>query len=255
MKSWKSLLAALALLIAVQAPSTAIAQQFNTIPDYTVIGRIGTGSGSGPSQPVPWTAVLDKLFGTTQGSVVYRGASGWVSLGPGSAGQLLSSGGAGANPSWITASGTGTVTSVTCGTGLSGGTITISGTCAVNQTVLTNSLGADVAMTSANTNFTGPSVAQGTSGGWLATGQVTIVDTAANLATCFLTDGTSNFASTVVREVAGTPAGVLVTLTGFISGPAGNIRINCQTNGTTAIMKYNLSGRTKDSALTVVRVQ
>ena len=50
---------------------------------------------------------LDTLS-TTQGAIVYRNASAWVALGPGTAGQVLQSGGAGANPSW-TAAGTGDV--------------------------------------------------------------------------------------------------------------------------------------------------
>jgi hypothetical protein len=43
---------------------------------------------------------LDATFGSAQGSVLYRGASAWSALGPGLAGQVLSSGGSGANPIW-----------------------------------------------------------------------------------------------------------------------------------------------------------
>ena len=50
--------------------------------------------------------------------------------GAGSSGQLLSTNGAGVT-SWTSAA-TGTVTSVTCGSSLTGGTFTTSGTCAVN---------------------------------------------------------------------------------------------------------------------------
>lgn len=46
------------------------------------------------------TYILDNVFGSTQGSLLYRGASTWTTLGPGTAGQCLNSGGAGANPSW-----------------------------------------------------------------------------------------------------------------------------------------------------------
>lgn len=38
---------------------------------------------------------------TTQGSILYRGASAWVALGPGTSGNVLSTNGAGANPSWV----------------------------------------------------------------------------------------------------------------------------------------------------------
>ena len=51
------------------------------------------------------------------------------------AGKVLSTDGS--NTSWIATGGTGTVTSITAGTGLSGGTITTSGTIAIDSTVAT----------------------------------------------------------------------------------------------------------------------
>lgn len=47
---------------------------------------------------------LDGVF-TTRGSVLYRNATVWTALTPGTAGQVLQTGGAGADPSWATASG------------------------------------------------------------------------------------------------------------------------------------------------------
>jgi|KBSMisStandDraft_5_1062788.scaffolds.fasta_scaffold82426_2 hypothetical protein len=41
--------------------ASASAQQFPTVPDRTVIGRIGTGSGSGPSQAIPFATLLTNL--------------------------------------------------------------------------------------------------------------------------------------------------------------------------------------------------
>lgn len=41
-------------------------------------------------------------FQNQQGAVIYRGASGWTGLPPGTVGQVLTSGGAAANPSWAT---------------------------------------------------------------------------------------------------------------------------------------------------------
>jgi hypothetical protein len=46
------------------------------------------------------SALLD-TFGPAQGSVLYRGASGWTVLPPGTNGQVLATGGGGANPSWV----------------------------------------------------------------------------------------------------------------------------------------------------------
>jgi hypothetical protein len=58
-------------------------------------------SGSSAA-PIGTTASLyfDSVFGATQGGLVYRNASTWVSLSPGTSGQVLTTGGAAANPSW-----------------------------------------------------------------------------------------------------------------------------------------------------------
>ena len=80
------------------------------------------------------SAVVDNAMGSTQGSILYRNATAWVALGPGTNGQILQSGGSGANPSWFTVTGTGTVTSVATGTGLTGGPITTSGTISIAST-------------------------------------------------------------------------------------------------------------------------
>jgi hypothetical protein len=74
------------------------------------------------------TALLDTSIASTQGDVLYRGASTWSALAPGTSGQVLTTGGAAANPSWTTVTGTGTVTSVASGTGLTGGPVTTTGT-------------------------------------------------------------------------------------------------------------------------------
>jgi len=46
------------------------------------------------------TALLDALLGSAQGTVAFRGAAGWEGLAPGAAGDVLTSGGAGADVSW-----------------------------------------------------------------------------------------------------------------------------------------------------------
>jgi hypothetical protein len=55
------------------------------------------------------SACLDSLS-STRGTILYRGASGWAALTPGTSGQFLQTGGAGADPSWATAAGSGNVT-------------------------------------------------------------------------------------------------------------------------------------------------
>lgn len=72
----------------------------------------------------------DGKIGSTAGLVVQTGASGALStLTAGTSGQVLKQGSSGLE--WGTAGGVGTVTSVTAGTGLTGDTITSSGTIAV----------------------------------------------------------------------------------------------------------------------------
>jgi hypothetical protein len=68
----RNTLRALALTLAL-LPGLAVAQTFPTVPDHTVIGRIGTGSGSGPSQAIPWATLLANIAGTPSANTVYAG--------------------------------------------------------------------------------------------------------------------------------------------------------------------------------------
>ena len=61
-----------------------------------------TGSTNSPSDVTP-SQVLD-VIGTTRGSLLYRGASVWRILAPGTTNQVLTSYGAGADPQWTTLS-------------------------------------------------------------------------------------------------------------------------------------------------------
>lgn len=131
--------------------------QLATSPDATIKSNISGGSGTPSDNTI--TTVIDKLLGTTQGSIMYRNATTWVPLTPGTAGQVLQSGGAGANPSWLTGSGTGTVTQVNTGGLITGGPITTTGTLGMNATLspcgrLTVSTGIPV-VTSTVTGATG----------------------------------------------------------------------------------------------------
>lgn len=64
-----------------------------------VLGR--NSAGAGVTQEVTATQVLDWI-GSTQGQILYRNATVWTTLATGTAGQVLQTGGAGANPSWLT---------------------------------------------------------------------------------------------------------------------------------------------------------
>lgn len=66
-----------------------------------VIGR--NTAGTGVPEAVTAAQIL-AWIGNTQGQILYRDASGWTVLSPGTSGQALTTAGAGANPSWTTIS-------------------------------------------------------------------------------------------------------------------------------------------------------
>lgn len=98
------------------------------LPSISNSSVLGNNSG-GTAVPSALTAsnVLD-FIASTQGDVLYRNSTGWVALAPGTNGQVLTTAGAAANPTWTTVTGTGTVTSVATNNGITGGTITTTGT-------------------------------------------------------------------------------------------------------------------------------
>jgi len=97
-------------------------------------GTLGAGRYSGSlSQAIDlMTAATD-----VEGSILYRGASTWNSIPPGTTGQILQTQGSGAAPEWATLPGTGTVTQIDTGTGLTGGPITLTGTISLANTAVT----------------------------------------------------------------------------------------------------------------------
>lgn len=123
-------------------------------------------------------------------------------------------------------------------------------------TQITNSLGADVAINVINTDFTGPTIAQGTTGTWWASGQITIDgQQTGSLFKVRLWDGTTVIDSASVTMIGTSPGGMDVHLSGYLASPAGNIRITLQcTNATVNIIRANLSGYSKDSTLSAIRI-
>lgn len=117
----------------------------------TLTGLVNSTGGTAVPTATTLTAWIDAAIGSIQGDVLYRNATSWVVLAPGTSGQVLTTGGAAANPSWST-NGSGTVTSVATGAGLTGGTITTSGTIAIaaiaDHTVLANISGGSLAPSS-----------------------------------------------------------------------------------------------------------
>jgi hypothetical protein len=128
-------------------------------------------------------------------------------------------------------------------------------TAAVSASPITNSLGADVSLTSGS-YIDGPSVAQGTTGTWFASGTVVVRDpTNANSNwSAKLWDGTTVIASCRVNG-PNVNGNYIISLSGYLASPAGNIRISV--NATTysgTSMLYNSSGNSKDSTITAFRI-
>jgi len=130
-----------------------------------------------------------------------------------------------------------------------------SGTIALAYTPVTNSLSGDVALSATGSYFDGPSVAQGTSGTWLASGTVTVtLGTANHVIYAKLWDGTTVIASVVFGN-PGASGTVSASLSGYLTNPAANIKISVRdTTATDSTMKFNSSGNSKDSTLTAIRV-
>lgn len=119
-----------------------------------------------------------------------------------------------------------------------------------------NALGSDVALNNASNYFDGPSVAQGTSGIWFASGTVTVTDPtgASGLIDVKLWDGTTVIASTAVTTFAGAIT-YTISVSGVITNPAGNIRISAKsTVSTTGKIAFNTSGNSLDSSVTAFRI-
>lgn len=125
----------------------------------------------------------------------------------------------------------------------------------IRMSQITASLGADVALNNTGTSFDGPSVAQGTAGIWFVSGKVTIQDTAGIAAVdCKLWDGTTIIDSARV-QFSGPTVPLTCTLSGFISSPAGNLRISCKdVTSTSGQILFNVTGNSKDSTITAIRI-
>jgi hypothetical protein len=226
----------------------AFGQQYMELPPHSLVGNMKFQPN--PGSVVTLQELVAALSNPPSGLLVRAPASAT----PGHAVVF------GASPNDIVdgggLAGSGTVTQVVCGPGLSGGTITTNGTCAINLTTATNSLGSNV--TISNVAYSdGPSMAQGTSGTWYASGTVTVTDSVApGQMKCKLWDGTTVIASANIHVTVSNDFFV-IPLSGSLASPAANIRISCQTNGAgaTASFQFNASGNSKDATVSGVRIQ
>jgi hypothetical protein len=122
------------------------------------------------------------------------------------------------------------------------------------STPIANSLAGDVPLNNTANYFDGPSVAQGASGTWFASGTVTVTDSSIARIFAKLWDGTTVIASAEQR--IDTAAGVYcLSLSGFIASPVGNIRISCRdVTNTTGKILFNDTSNSKDSTITAYRI-
>lgn len=109
-------------------------------------------------------------------------------------------------------------------TTIAGQTCALGSTCGLS--VINNSLVGAVTMTTQNTYYDGPSVAQGSTGTWFASGNATVSAVAANnQVLCKLWDGTTVIDSGTLQP--SNSLNVTIPLSGYLASPAGNLRISC----------------------------
>lgn len=120
---------------------------------------------------------------------------------------------------------------------------------------ITNSISGDVALNNTSNYFTGPTVAQGTAGTWFVSGSVQLVDTAGGASiVAKLWDGTTVIDSGAYNPQAANENG-RVSLSGFITSPAGDLRISAKdSSSTSGKILASQSGNGKDSTITAIRI-
>ena len=145
-------------------PGAGLSGTYSSAVSFNNSGNSFVGNGAGlttlnASELITGTVSVARgglgidTSGASRGSILYKNVSGtWSALSPGSAGQVLKTSGAGADPYWGTdqSGGGGTVTSVNTGVGLTGGPVTSSGTVSIDTTVVPRLADANT-FTAANT--------------------------------------------------------------------------------------------------------
>ena len=234
------------------------------------IAQGGTGA---TTQPGAAANVFPTV--TRAGDVAYWNGSQWITLAGnnGATGVLQETGGG--VPSWATSlsgislpppvragdvvywNGTQWVTLPGNNTGTNFLAESSAGVPVWSQPALTSvaqSTAADVLLNNIANYFDGPSVGQGTTGTWFASGTVTLNDTVAATFYCKLWDGTTVIDSSATQILGA--ATTKMTLSGIFVSPAANIRISCRDiTATTGKIAANTSGNAKDSTVTAMRIQ
>lgn len=253
---------------ALGTPSSVTLTNGTGLPIATGVANLGTGIATfltTPSSANLRSAVTDE---TGTGSLVFATSPTLVTPALGTPSSVTLTNGTGLPIATGVANlGTGIATALAVNVGTSGAPVinggalgtpssgTLTNCTGYVNTSLTNSLSGNVALNNIANYFDGPSVAQGTGGTWFVVGQVTCNDTggAANIY-AKLWDGTTVIASGNVNLSAANTRHVL-SLSGVISSPAGNLRISVRNpDRTTGVMEFNRTGNSKDCTITAVRI-
>jgi hypothetical protein len=137
----------------------------------------------------------------------------------------------------------------------SGGALTVGVIPAADlpTTPTSNTLSGNVALNNTANYFDGPSVAQGTSGTWFASGTLTLATTGTNdTIRCKLWDGTTIISSTVTLSTTGQYTSL--ALSGYLTSPAANIKISCRDLTSTGGTIQFDAGNANDASLFAFRI-
>jgi hypothetical protein len=216
-------------------PSAIILTNGTSLPIATGVSGLGTGAST----------ALGIAIGTAGSVVTNGGALGTPSSGVGTNLTALN----GTNVS------TGTVANARlAGSGVAtvaGASCTLGATCGLSS--FSNSIGAGVNLSNTSLYFDGPSIAQGTTGTWYASGTVQITSTTTDTIVCKLWDGTT-VVNIEAKSVQGT-ANEIISLSGIFTTPVGNIKISCRdTVSVNGAMSANADSVTKASTVSAFRI-
>ena len=90
------------------ADATQVMANFNAVAGCTGnASTLTTGDLPAAQMTTNLSSAIDGAIGSTRGSILYRGASGWTALMPGTSGYVLSTNGSGADPTWVAQTGGG----------------------------------------------------------------------------------------------------------------------------------------------------